>query len=75
MGRSKATRLSLALAVGACHWTNHLTLFSQQRQGLSDAAFLFLELRRILFLPIGDEKKEWILPKNLKGLIGLGQML
>jgi len=23
-------------------------------------------------LPIGDGKKEWILPKNLKRLIGLG---
>jgi hypothetical protein len=27
---------------------------------------------KILALPIYDEKKEWILSKNLKGLIGLG---
>jgi hypothetical protein len=26
---------------------------------------------KVLSLPIGDEKKEWILPKNLKRLIGL----
>jgi predicted TIM-barrel fold metal-dependent hydrolase len=29
------------------------------------------ELEKVLSLPIGDEKKEWILSKNLKGLIQL----
>jgi predicted TIM-barrel fold metal-dependent hydrolase len=29
------------------------------------------ELEKILFLPIGDDKKEWILSKNLRRLIGL----
>jgi len=29
------------------------------------------ELEKVLFLPIGDDKKEWILSKNLKRLIGL----
>jgi predicted TIM-barrel fold metal-dependent hydrolase len=29
------------------------------------------ELEKVLSLPIGDEKKEWILSKNLKRLIGL----
>jgi hypothetical protein len=29
------------------------------------------ESEKILSLPIGDEKKEWILSKNLKRLIGL----
>ncbi len=27
-----------------------------------------------LFLPIGDEKKEWMLSKNLKRLIGLNRI-
>jgi len=30
------------------------------------------ELEKVLSLPIGDDKKEWILSKNLKRLIGLG---
>jgi len=29
-------------------------------------------LERVLSLPIGDERKEWILSKNLKRLIRLG---
>jgi len=29
------------------------------------------ELEKVLSLPIGDDKKEWILSKNLKRLIGL----
>jgi len=29
------------------------------------------ELEKILSLPIGDDKKEWMLSKNLKRLIGL----
>jgi predicted TIM-barrel fold metal-dependent hydrolase len=29
------------------------------------------ELEKILSLPIGDDKKEWILSKNLRRLIGL----
>jgi hypothetical protein len=29
-------------------------------------------IARILSLPIGDEKKEWVLSKNLKRLIGSG---
>jgi hypothetical protein len=28
------------------------------------------ELEKVLFLPIGDEKKEWMPSKNLKKLIG-----
>jgi hypothetical protein len=43
----------------------------QRTQGLYDTAIFFLELKRILSLPIGDEKKEWILSKNPKSLIGL----
>jgi len=30
------------------------------------------DLEKVLSLPIGDEKKEWILSKNLKRLIRLG---
>ena len=30
------------------------------------------ELDKVLSLPIKDDKKEWILSKNLKRLIGLG---
>jgi hypothetical protein len=33
------------------------------------------ELEKVFSLPIGDEEKGWMLPKNLKRLIGLGQML
>jgi len=29
------------------------------------------ELEKVISLPIGDDKKEWILSKNLKRLIGL----
>jgi len=29
-------------------------------------------IAKILSLPIGDEKKEWMLSKNLKRLIGSG---
>ena len=29
------------------------------------------ELEKVLSLPIGDDKKEWIFSRNLKGLIGL----
>jgi predicted TIM-barrel fold metal-dependent hydrolase len=29
------------------------------------------ELEKVLFLPIGDEKKEWILSKNPKRLVRL----
>jgi hypothetical protein len=33
------------------------------------------ELRKIISSPIRDEKKEWILSKNLKGLVGLNRIL
>ncbi|MBP1699772.1 MAG: hypothetical protein H6Q41_4960, partial [Deltaproteobacteria bacterium] len=32
------------------------------------------ELEKVLSLPIGDDKKEWILSKNLRRLIGLSQI-
>jgi predicted TIM-barrel fold metal-dependent hydrolase len=32
------------------------------------------ELEKVLSLPIGDDKKEWVLSKNLKRLIGLEEI-
>ena len=33
------------------------------------------ELEKVLSLPIGDDKKEWVLSRNLKGLIGLTEIV